>query len=218
MIVAGGSGSRMKAKIPKQFLLLGDRPLLMQTISVFRNFDPQITIIVVLPADHISNWKKLQEQYNFDVSHQIVIGGNTRYDSVKNGLDKIPNTGIVAIHDGARPLVSADILDRTFSSASNEGNGIAAVPLKDSLRVLDGESNSAMDREHFRIIQTPQAFQTDLIKAAYKNVTGSSFTDDASVAEANGAKIHLVTGSYDNIKITSPEDLILANTLFAQKG
>ncbi|MEO9967389.1 MAG: 2-C-methyl-D-erythritol 4-phosphate cytidylyltransferase [Reichenbachiella sp.] len=217
IIVAGGSGSRMNTDLPKQFLELAGRPLLMHTIDAFYNFDPTILIILVLPQEHIPTWERLILDHEFDTPHQVAIGGSTRFNSVENGLNLIGDDGIVAIHDGARPMISSAVIQRTFDQASDSGNGVAAVKVKDSIRQVLGKKSSAVDRNNFYIVQTPQTFKVDLIKRAFTATTTNQFTDDASVAEANGEEIVLVEGSYENIKITTPEDLAMAATVWAER-
>lgn len=211
IIVAGGSGARMQSELPKQFLLLGGKPILMRTIEAF-HFD-NIKIILVLPKAQIQYWNNLVSEFNFDVNIKIVEGGDTRFQSVKNGLDAIDETnGLVAIHDGVRPLIGKDIIEQTFNLAASNGNAITAVALKDSIRKVTSESNQSVDRSAYRLIQTPQTFQLDLIKGAYSTPFQSSFTDDASVFENYGHSIHLIDGDYRNIKITTPEDLLVAES------
>ncbi len=211
IIVAGGSGARMKSSLPKQFLLLNCQPVLMHTLKAF-DFD-QIQITLVLPVEQIQFWQKLCKEHSFEVPHKIVHGGETRFHSVKKGLDSIDgNEGLVAIHDGVRPLISRDIVSSSFDQALTHGNAITSVPLKDSLREVSARSNQAVDRSKFRLIQTPQTFQLSLIKEAYETSYQSTFTDDASVFENNGGSIHLIDGDYRNIKITTPEDLLVAES------
>lgn len=212
IIVAGGSGSRMQSELPKQFLLLDNQPILMHTIQAFERYDSSMQIILVLPAGYLDTWQELVNTYKFKAAHQVVIGGTTRFDSVKNGLELVKE-GLVAIHDGARPLVSKEMIVRCFQTAQQKGNAIAAVAPKDSIRVVHSTSNKAVDRAAYRIIQTPQTFQVEIIKAAFKEAKGNEFTDDASVAESYGHEIHLVEGEYTNLKITTPEDLVLAEAI-----
>jgi len=215
IIVAGGSGARMQSELPKQFLLLNDNPILMHTIEAF-NFD-DIQITLVLPKEQVQYWEELCEEYSFIVPHKIVHGGETRFHSVKNGLDSIEGAeGLVAIHDGVRPLISRDIISVSFDQAETHGNAITSVPLKDSIREISPGSNQAVDRSKFRLIQTPQTFQFDLIKEAFEISYQSTFTDDASVFESNGGSVHLIAGDYRNLKITTPEDLLVAESLLAR--
>jgi 2-C-methyl-D-erythritol 4-phosphate cytidylyltransferase len=217
IIVAGGTGRRMGAEIPKQFLELGGRPLLMHTIERFREYDSSTEIITVLPEDQIRHWIELQEKYSFNVPQTLVKGGSTRFQSVKNGLEFVETPGLVAIHDGVRPFVSPDTIKRCFETAARLGNAIPAIPPSDSLRLVTGDSSSALDRQHVRLIQTPQVFKTGIIKEAYNQDYRPEFTDDAVVVEGTGAQINLVEGNRENIKITNPEDLLISNA-FLSKG
>lgn len=215
--MAGGSGSRMNSEQPKQFLVLEDRPILMHTIDAFNNYSSDISIIVVLPKEHISTWENLVSQYLYKTPHQITIGGVTRFDSVQSGLSKIVGEGLVAIHDGARPLISTDVIERTFHSALKQGNGIAAVQVKDSIRKMNNEKSEAVDRNLYYSVQTPQTFTLEIIRNAFENAASNAFTDDASVVEAFGKDIHLVEGSYENLKITTPEDLVIAASILQKR-
>lgn len=213
LIVAGGSGVRMGASIPKQFLLLNNRPVLMNTLDVFYNFDSSLNIILVLPSDQIENWKLLMGQYNFHVPHRLISGGQNRFESVKQGLTLINEDGLVAIHDGVRPLVTSKIIQDGFEAAAKNGSAIAAIELRDSIREKDEKGTKVRNRENYYLIQTPQTFRVDVIKKAYAMAQGKDFTDDASVVEAAGLEVHLIEGSSINFKITTPEDLQLANAL-----
>lgn len=213
LIVAGGSGVRMGASIPKQFLLLNNRPVLMNTLDVFYNFDSSLNIILVLPSDQIENWKLLMGQYNFHVPHRLISGGQNRFESVKQGLTLINEDGLVAIHDGVRPLVTSKIIQDGFEAAAKNGSAIAAIGLRDSIREKDEKGTKVRNRENYYLIQTPQTFRVDVIKKAYAMAQGKDFTDDASVVEAAGLEVHLIEGSSINFKITTPEDLQLANAL-----
>lgn len=217
VIVAGGSGSRMQTDQPKQFLELEGKPVLMHTIDAFANCGLDIHIILVLPADHIDTWQGLIKQFNYKTPHQVTAGGATRYDSVSHGLDMIDKEGIVAIHDGARPLITTSVIERTITQAQRTGNGIAAVQVKDSIRQLIQGKNTAVDRNQFYTVQTPQTFKISLIKMAFEQSASNSFTDDASVLEAHGEEIDLVEGSYDNLKITTPEDLLIASSILKRR-
>jgi 2-C-methyl-D-erythritol 4-phosphate cytidylyltransferase len=214
VIVAGGSGLRMGTEIPKQFLELGGIPVLMHTIHKFHHAFSDITVKLVLPEVQQAYWEKLCHRYSFTLSHDVVNGGKSRFQSVKNGLDSIPATdGLVAIHDGVRPFVSKEIILKSFSTASEFGNATTAVPMKDSIRIVENNSSRAVDRNAYRIIQTPQTFRLDLIKKAFDTSELPGFTDDASVFEKAGHKIILIEGSYENIKITTPEDMVLGEAL-----
>lgn len=216
--MAGGTGTRMKSKTAKQFLLLHGKPVLMHTMEVFRRYSDKINIILVLPASEIQNWQLLSNKYQFDCEHKIVEGGATRFQSVKNGLSLLPDDGLVAIHDGVRPLIDENTIAASFRIAANHGTAVAAVRLKDSIRVTDQDNTKAVDRSRYRLIQTPQTFKMGIIKPAYELPDDASITDDASVAERAGHQISLFEGTYENIKITTPEDMIIAEALFKQKS
>ncbi|MBU8892940.1 MAG: 2-C-methyl-D-erythritol 4-phosphate cytidylyltransferase [Bacteroidales bacterium] len=203
----------MESAIPKQFLSVGNEVILMKSINSFHKYDPSLEIIVALPENQISYWKDLCLKHNFAVKHTIVAGGQTRYDSVKNALDKIGKTGIVAIHDGVRPLVSQTTIDQVFEIASINGNAVPYINIVDSVRLVDPGFNKPVDRKKYKLIQTPQAFECEIIKKAYEQEWQESFTDDASVVEKTGVKINLVPGNRENIKITTNMDLSIAETL-----
>ena len=213
LIVAGGSGKRMGADTPKQFLELAGRPVLMHTIERFRQFNESIEIITVLPENQLRFWAELQKRYSFDIPHTLVKGGAHRFDSVKRGLEFVNIPGIVAIHDGVRPLIKIETIKRCFEAAEKHGNAIPAVSPADSLRLITDHTNEPINRLHVKQIQTPQVFNAELIKKAYKQPYDASFTDDATVLEKTGVKIHIVEGNRENIKITNPEDLFIAQTL-----
>jgi len=214
LIVAGGQGSRMKSSLPKQFMTLLETPVLMHTIKRFYDYSHLANILLVLPEKELDNWEKLKESYGFKIPHRVICGGDTRFQSVKNGLNSITEPeALIAIHDGVRPLVSAEVIAHSFKIAEEYGNAIASVPLKDSIRKVIENDNFAEDRSKFRLIQTPQTFRLSLIKKAFEQQEQTSFTDDASVLENTGERIILIDGSYDNIKITTPEDLIVAEAL-----
>ncbi|HAS47346.1 MAG TPA: 2-C-methyl-D-erythritol 4-phosphate cytidylyltransferase [Microscillaceae bacterium] len=223
IIVAGGSGTRMNNDTPKQFLEINDKPILMHTIARFYLYSPLTKIIVVLPKREMDYWQHLVSKYNFDYDYQVVAGGKTRFQSVKNGLNAIEADAegtapamqsTVAIHDGVRPLVPVKTIALSYMEASNNGSGIAAIPLKDSIRSIqeDGQTE-ALNRDQFRLMQTPQTFQLNAIKAAYEIEETPDLTDDATVFERAGNTINLVTGAFENIKITTPEDLIIAKAI-----
>jgi 2-C-methyl-D-erythritol 4-phosphate cytidylyltransferase len=213
IIVAGGSGSRMGTEIPKQFLELCGKPVLMHTISVFHDFDPESKIILVLPEDQLPFWEGLCLKHSFSLVHQVVSGGKTRFHSVQNGLSQIDGEGIVFIHDGVRPLVSRETLGRCLETAQESGNAIPVLPVTESLRKLEGEQNISVDRSQYFSVQTPQTFRSDQILEAFQQDFDPAFTDDASVAEKAGFSIHMVEGNRENIKITTPTDLIIAEAL-----
>lgn len=203
----------MKASLPKQFLLLDGKPLLMHTVGRFHSFDQSMEIIVVLPREHISLWQTLITEHSFDVSHRVVPGGEERFYSVKAGLALVTEESLVAIHDGVRPLVSHETIWRCFADAEEFGSAVPFVEPSDSVRILDGDDSRPLPRKEVRLVQTPQVFRSSVIIAAYERGFDTSFTDDATVAEAAGTRVHLTHGNRENIKITTPEDLAVANTL-----
>lgn len=204
----------MASAVPKQFLPLGGRPILMRTIERFAAFDPAMDIIVVLPQSQTDYWQRLCHEHRFGIGHRTTAGGATRYESVSNGLALVDGEGLVGIHDGVRPLVSLPTLERCYAMAATHGNAIPACDSVDSVRMLkpDG-SNTAADRTCVKLVQTPQVFDVKLIKQAYQLGYRPTFTDDASVAEAAGIGINLTEGNRENIKITTPVDLLLAEAI-----
>jgi 2-C-methyl-D-erythritol 4-phosphate cytidylyltransferase len=213
IIVAGGKGERMKAVVPKQFLEIKGRPILMHTLEVFRNFDPEIQIVLVLPADQIDVWKSLCKKHAFTLTHTIECGGSTRFHSVKNGLTAVSIPSLVAVHDGVRPLVSVETISACFDAASEYGTAVPVIDAIDSIRKITENGSVSVNRSEYKFVQTPQVFDGELLIKAYRQEFSENFTDDASVVEAMGAKMHLVTGNRENIKITTEMDLILANQL-----
>lgn len=214
IIVAGGTGTRMGTDIPKQFLLLNGLPVLMHTINAFYNslFRPQI--IVVLHSDTHAYWDELCIKHAFTVPFQLTSGGQTRFHSVKNGLGLINDeNAVVAIHDAVRPLISTEIIDEAYTQAEKYGNAVTAVKSRDSVRQVKGDNSVSLLREEIYLIQTPQTFRFTQLKNAYLQPYHHSFTDDASVVEKTATSINLVTGSYQNIKITFPEDIAIAEFL-----
>jgi 2-C-methyl-D-erythritol 4-phosphate cytidylyltransferase len=213
VIVAGGSGKRMGADIPKQFLELEGRPVLMHTIERFKSFNTSIEIITVLPENQLRFWIDLQKKHSFTVPHTLVKGGSNRFFSVRNGLKFVNIPGLVAIHDGVRPFVSIDTIKRCFDTAEKLGNAIPTISPTESLRILNEQGSLPVNRMHVKQIQTPQVFNAALIKKAYLQEYSPEFSDDATVLEKTGEKINLIEGNRENIKITNPEDLIISKAL-----
>jgi 2-C-methyl-D-erythritol 4-phosphate cytidylyltransferase len=218
IIVAGGSGKRMDTALPKQFLLLNGRPILMHTCERFYQYDSTFSIIIVLPSEYIETWNTLCEEYSFSISHKIIAGGAERFYSVKNALDFIQThqdnqETLIAIHDGVRPLVSPETIYKAFVTASQLGNAIPVISVIDSVRKVEEDRSSIIDRSQLRLIQTPQVFKLSLITKAYHQPFSDRFTDDASVLETMGETIILTEGNAENIKITRPIDLIIAESL-----
>jgi 2-C-methyl-D-erythritol 4-phosphate cytidylyltransferase len=219
IIVAGGSGTRMGTEKPKQFLPLAKKPILIHTLESFISFPEKIICILVLPKSAFVEWEEIVAEYSFDDPIILAEGGTTRFESVKNGLAKIENkSSLVAIHDGVRPLVSHRIIKDSYALAEAKGCAIASTSLKESIRKIDGEHSKSIDRTKMRLIQTPQTFKTELIKNAFAHFErDENFTDDASVAEKYGLPINLFEGSFQNIKITTPEDLLFAEAIISKK-
>jgi 2-C-methyl-D-erythritol 4-phosphate cytidylyltransferase len=213
VIVAGGTGKRMGAEIPKQYLELAGKPVLMRTLERFKAFNESIEIITVLPENQLMFWASLQKKYSFNIPHTLVKGGKTRFFSVRNGLKFVDVPGIVAIHDGVRPFVSIDTIKRCFETAEELGNAIPVIPASDTLRLISEQGSSPVNRLLVRQVQTPQVFRADLIKKAYQQDYLPEFTDDATVLEKTGEKINLIEGNRENIKITTPEDLVISSAL-----
>lgn len=213
IIVAGGTGLRMGTELPKQFLPLKEKPVIIHSIQKFQAALQDISITVVMNPNWLEFFEELIEQWSID-RIQTVPGGETRFHSVKNGLDRISTTdGIIGVHDAVRPLISSMLIRKCYESALAHGNAIPAVSSKSSLREITIDGNKAVDRSKFKLVQTPQCFDLTLLKSAYETDYDDSFTDDASVFEKAGHKIHLIEGEYDNFKITRPLDLRIAEEL-----
>ena len=203
----------MNTPVPKQFLLLDGKPVLMHTISRFVEADPTFTIIVVLGRDQFDFWTDLCKKYNFNIPFILAEGGGTRFESVRSGLRFVEENSIVAVHDAVRPLVTAKTILTACKAAEMYGNAVPAIPLQDSIREIISSQSIAVDRTRFCLIQTPQCFRSELLHHAYSQEFRYTFTDDASVVESAGEKIHLIDGNADNLKITTPKDLIVAEAL-----
>ena len=219
VLVAGGKGMRMGTSLPKQYLPLAGKPVLMHTLEKFFSADPSLLLILVLPKDDFEYWNSLCVSHAFVLPHQLVPGGESRFQSVKNGLMALPfQEGLVAIHDGVRPFVSEKVIQNSFELAAEKGSAIPVVALKDSLRKVEtsGES-SFQDRAHFRLVQTPQTFQLKPLLQAFAVEELAIFTDDATVYEHQGWEISLIEGNPENIKLTTPEDLAFAEYLVASR-
>ncbi len=209
VIVAGGSGTRMGADVPKQFLLLAGRPVLMHTLERFASCE----CILVLPDSQVSYWRGLCKAHRFTQPHTIVCGGASRSESVMNGLSRVPDDALVAIHDGVRPLVAQTVIEESFKAAAQYGSAVPVIDCVDSLRKGTKEQNEAVNRAEYLLVQTPQTFQAHRIKQAYQQAENAIQTDDATVLEHAGTPIHLIKGNKGNIKITLPVDLKIAEAL-----
>ena len=215
IIVAGGKGLRMGSDIPKQFLPIGGKPVLMRTLERFRQYSPTLQIILVLPKAQQEYWQKLCKEYAFDIDCQLADGGETRFHSVQNGLAKIPDNaqGVVGVHDGVRPFPSIDVIRNCYETAREKKAVIPVIPVVETVRHLKGDTSVTVPRNDYRLVQTPQTFDIQLLKAANRQPYNDGFTDDASVVEAFGFDITLVEGNRENIKITTPYDLKIAEVL-----
>ncbi len=213
IIVAGGEGRRLGGPLPKQFLPLGEVPVLWHTLLAFHRYDPSLQIILVLHPDWTGHWQKVSRTLQPSIDYQITTGGETRFHSVANGLLLAEDGGLTAVHDASRPLVSRKLLERTFTAAREKGNAVPATAVHDSLREVTDDGNRPVDRNRYRSIQTPQIFPTRLLKEAFRQPYDPAFTDEATVAERMGVKIHLVEGEDRNIKITTAFDLKVAEMI-----
>ena len=214
LIVAGGKGLRMGSETPKQFLPVGGRPVLMRTIERFHQYDPQMGIVLVLPKEQQEYWKALCKEYAFSLPHLIADGGATRFHSVKNGLRAIPeDDGLTGVHDGVRPFVSLDVIRRCYQEAATRQAVVPVIAIHESIRRVTSSGSQAANREEYKLVQTPQVFSTRLLKKAYEQAYSPAFTDDASVVEATGMTVHCTEGNRENIKLTTPFDLKIANAL-----
>jgi 2-C-methyl-D-erythritol 4-phosphate cytidylyltransferase len=213
IIVAGGTGSRMQQAVPKQFLLLGGRPVLMHTIDAFLAVPAVESVVIAMHPSFLETWQELCESHNFRHALKVLEGGETRFDSVKRALEVIPDNVVVAIHDAVRPVVDLGLITRVLSAAAENGGAIPVTASRDSLRIRKGSGTAPILRDQVLIVQTPQAFQSELIKAAYAQEYQESFTDDATVYESTGRAVTTVDGNPDNLKITYPGDLLTAEAL-----
>ncbi len=219
VIVAGGKGTRMGGPISKQYLSIGGKPVLMHTLEKFHQADPSTFLILVLPEADFLFWEKLCRDFNFSLPHRVIAGGNSRFQSVKNGLDAVSHQrGLVAIHDAVRPFVSIDVINQSFAQAEKTGSAIAFVDLKDSIRKVEENGVSTFQERHlYRLVQTPQTFLVDKIKLAFQVEDSPKFTDDATVYENQGWEVTLIPGNPENIKITTPEDLEYADFILSRE-
>jgi len=217
IIVAGGKGVRMGGELPKQFIPLHGKPVLMHTLEVFQRWDASVQLVLVIPEEQRSYWEMLCRELNCIIPHTIVAGGETRFHSVQNGLRAVaPDCDLIGVHDGVRPMVSPEVIENCFRSAEEKGAVMAVVPSIDSLRMKVGHQSRAVDRRNYYIVQTPQVFYRDWLIEAYKQPYQPDFFDDATVVEHFGRTIHLIEGNLENIKITTPMDLIVAEKTFSQ--
>ena len=218
IVVAGGKGLRMGADTPKQFLPIGGKPVLMRTLERFREALPDVVLVLVLPPSQQDFWRQLCVHHHFTLPHTVASGGATRFHSVLNGLRTIPTDvaeAVVGVHDGVRPFVSPDVIRRCYAEAEQTGTAVPVMPVVETVRHIqaDGTSSATIDRSRLRLVQTPQTFSLSLLRRAYEQPYRDAFTDDASVVEALGHPITLVEGNRENIKLTTPFDLQVAETI-----
>lgn len=224
IIVAGGKGLRMGGDLPKQFIPMAGKPILMHTVEKFWRWDNQMNIILVLPMDHQAYWKMLCQEIGCKAPHRIVNGGETRFHSVQNGLNAIREEieasgekALIAVHDGVRPFVSPEVIGACFAKAEETGAVVPALPMIDSLRMKQADGSSCpVDRSRYYAVHTPQVFASDILIRAYQQPYTDTFTDDASVVEAAGFQVAMVLSNRENIKITTPFDLMVARALFQE--
>ena len=214
IIVAGGQGMRFNQELPKQFFYIRERPLLMHTIDLFHFYDRKMQIIVGIHENFLSHWESVCEQFNFDVKHILTAGGNTRFHTVKNALPSVNPGNLVGIHDAVRPLLYRKTIDACYEAAENQGASLPCVELHDSVREITSSGSRFVNRDSFRLVQTPQVFQYDILMKGYEQEYSDEFTDDASVVEMAGFPVTMVGGNPENIKITTPEDMLYAEAIF----
>ncbi len=215
-MVAGGTGTRMQSALPKQFIPLEGKPVILHSFDAFKVFDPDMEFVLVLFKGLENAWREILEMHNYQLNHTVVEGGEERFHSVKNGLKAVSDSAdVIAIHDAVRPLVSQDTIARCFEGALEKGSAIPSIPVLDTIRRTTSRGNFTIPRHELEAVQTPQCFKADLIKQAYNTAYRESFTDDASVLEASGSEIHRVSGNRTNIKITTQEDLLIAKAFLS---
>lgn len=217
IIVAGGVGKRMKSEIPKQFMILCGKPILIHTFFKFFQYDSKLEFRLVLPQQSFDSWNELCSQYDFNIPHKLFAGGETRFHSVKNGLAGIIEPSLIAVHDAVRPLVSTNTIKNCFDLASKKGSAIPVMSLKESIREITGQGSQSRQREMYRSVQTPQVFKSEILLKSYEVEYSNSFTDDASVIENAGYQVYLSDGNEENIKITTPTDLLVGEILMKQQ-
>ena len=219
IIVAGGKGLRMGSDIPKQFLPIVGKPVLMRTLERFREYSAELQIILVLPEAQQDYWKGLCKEYHFQVEYLLANGGQTRFHSVQNGLALVPDDaeGVVGVHDGVRPFPSVEVIRNCYETARTAKAVIPVIPVVETVRHLEGDSSVTVPRGDYRLVQTPQTFDIQLLKAANRQPYNDGFTDDASVVESYGHAITLVEGNRENIKITTPYDIVVAEAIITSE-
>jgi 2-C-methyl-D-erythritol 4-phosphate cytidylyltransferase len=209
IITAGGVGKRMGSDIPKQFLLIGNKPIILHTIERFLKYDSAIELILVVPEEYVHIWEEICQKYLFTTEHKVALGGAERFHSIQNGL-ALATADLVAVHDAVRPLVDLDVIATCFDAAEKNGAAIPVFSISESVRKIEHDKSFSVNRDDYKLVQTPQCFQASILQHAYEQHYSHLFTDDASVVEADGVKTTLVEGNRENIKITTPHDLKLA--------
>lgn len=217
VIVAGGKGHRMGNAIPKQFLPLAGQPVLYHTIKAFKDAFEDIKLVLVLPQDQLSYAQMVLQAFPERIDMAIVTGGETRFHSVQNGLKAVSGNSVIFVHDGVRPLVSAELIQRCYTQAVEKGSAIPAIAVADSMRIIEGDNSRPVDRRHMRSIQTPQTFRADILLPAFEQGYKEEFTDEATVVEAYGEDVYLAEGEKNNIKLTTPEDMLIAETILKSR-
>ena len=217
IITAGGSGTRMGSSIPKQFLLLNQKPLLWYTIGAFIEAYQDIAIILVLPKDYITAGEQLVNELNITKQTTLVVGGSSRFHSVQNGIKQVKSPSVIFVHDGVRCLVTPDLIKRCFEQTIEKGSAIPAVTCTDSVRIINNNSHASINREQVKIVQTPQTFLSSILIPAFNQPYQEIFTDEATVVEALGESVYLIEGEYSNLKITRPADLLVANAILEER-
>ncbi len=217
VIVAGGKGYRMGNAIPKQFLPLAGQPGLYHTIKAFKDAFEDIKLVLVLPQDQLSYAQMVLQAFPERIDMAIVTGGETRFHSVQNGLKAVSGNSVIFVHDGVRPLVSTELIQRCYAQAVEKGSAIPAIAVADSMRIIEGDNSRPVDRQHMRSIQTPQTFRADILLPAFEQVYKEEFTDEATVVEAYGEDVYLAEGEKNNIKLTTPEDMLIAETILKSR-
>jgi 2-C-methyl-D-erythritol 4-phosphate cytidylyltransferase len=217
VIVAGGKGQRMGNAIPKQFLPLAGKPVLYYTLKAFIDAYADIKLVLVLPHDQLSYAQMVLQAFPERIDMAIVQGGETRFHSVQNGLKAVSDNSVIFVHDGVRPLVSAELVRHCYAQAVEKGSAIPAIAVADSMRIVDGDNSQPVDRQNMRSIQTPQTFKSDILLPAFEQTYRDEFTDEATVVEAYGEEVYLIEGEKSNIKLTTPEDMLVAETILKSR-
>lgn len=217
IITAGGIGKRMGGDLPKQFIQLSGKPILLRTLECFHTIDSSFELVITLPNDWHDYWRTMLQKHNCDIPHTIISGGEERFHSIKNALD-VCNGDSIFVHDGVRPFVAKEIIQACKKSLETHAAVVPVLPIKESIRERQGKATRAVDRSNFMLVQTPQCFRSSVLRDAYNLDYHSGITDDASLVESLGIEIQLVDGNEDNIKITTQKDLIIAETILANQN